>query len=106
MCDKNSISSFVPFCFFGGVPIGKKLVDFQFPVCNLFRKKIVEGQVCYEADVNQHKNDMDEIQFGFIIDTNDEYDAHNLIQIKSKQKSRDTEKRFSSILLKTICMCF
>ena len=112
--DENSISSFIPFCFFGGVPIGKKLVNFQFPVCNLFRKKIVEGKVCYEADVNHHKEDLDNRKFGFIIDTNEEYDAENLIGRKSIQKNKsshlssefktiESENRFS-IFLKTISM--
>ena len=62
--------------------------NFQVPVCNLFRKKIFSGQVCYEADLNQFKDKIDwkralKKGFIFIIDTNDEYDVKNLFQRKS-----------------------
>ena len=46
----------------------------------------MSGQVCYEAEVNQHKEaalDWEEVLqrgFSFIIDTNDEYDVTNLMQ--------------------------
>ena len=62
---------------------GKKVSSFSDPVCNMFREKIVDGQVCYEADINQFKNlEIDwtnayQKGFGFIVDTNDEYDVKN-----------------------------
>ena len=68
---------------------------FSEPVCNIFRKKIVDGQVCYEADVNQFKSNIthweDALQkgFGLIVDTNDEYDVKNLVRrIKPETTSR------------------
>ena len=71
--------------------IGKKLSHFQVPVCSLFRKKIFSGRVCFEADLNQFKNKIDwktalNKGFGFIIDTNDEYDVKNLFQRQASQK--------------------
>ena len=107
--DRNSISAFIPFCSFGlNVDlIGKKLSNFQVPVCSLFRKKIFSGQVCYEADINQFKN-----KISFIVDTNDEYDVKNLIQRQSSNslennlvfnsfKDTEDDNKFA-VMLKTI----
>ena len=82
----------------------------------LFKEKIVAGQVCYEADINQFKHGVNWVEiitegFGFLVDTNDEYDMK-----KFARKSPDpetTKKRFDiykhsetkdtfRILLKTI----
>ena len=81
----NSPSVFIPFCSFGNIK-GRKSGHFQDPVCDLFRERIVSGQVCYEAEVNQHKEEAEDwtevLQkgFSFIIDTNDEYDVTNLMR--------------------------
>ena len=83
---------------------------------------MVEGQVCYEADINQFK-DKDTVNwmaalnrgFGFIVDTNEEYDVKNIydklgVASETTQKTKKsfdvykrpaTEKTFR-ILLKTI----
>ena len=111
--DRNSISAFIPFCSFGlNVDlIGKKLSNFQVPVCSLFRKKIFSGQVCYEADINQFKN-----KISFIVDTNDEYDVKNLIQRQSSNslennlvfnsfKDTEDDNKFA-VMLKTISEIF
>ena len=119
--DDNTISALIPFCSLGydTDPVGKMFDGFQTPVCNLFKETIVAGQVCYEADINQFKNgvnweDIITKGFGFLVDTNDEYDVK-----QSSRKSPDpdttkkTEKSFDiykhsqtenafSILLKTI----
>ena len=82
---KNGLSAFIPFCFLcDNIDIiGKRLEGFEIPVCSLFHEKIVSGQVCYEADVNKFKKKVKWLEalhkgFGFIIDTNDEYDVKNL----------------------------
>ena len=117
--DRNTISAFIPFCSFGFNPdlMGKKLNNFQVPVCSLFRKKIFSGQVCYEADLNQFKNKIDwkralKKGFSFIIDTNDEYDVKNLFQRNSPGSLennleldifKDTEDHHKfTVMLKTI----
>ena len=79
-------SSFIPFCSFAGQMklFGETLSNFQVPVCRLFTEKIVNGQVCYEADISRHKKNVthwDEALHGglnLIIDTNHEYDIKNL----------------------------
>ena len=122
--DEATISAFIPFCTFGDAAdrVGKWFDGFDFPVCSLFRERMVEGQVCYEADINQFK-DKDTVNwvaelnrgFGFIVDTNEEYDVKNFYDSlgvcpetteKTKKsfdvsKRPETEKTFR-ILLKTI----
>ena len=120
--DEATISAFIPFCTFGDVAdrVGKWFDGFDFPVCSLFRERMVEGQVCYEADINQFKDSVNWVEalnrgFGFIVDTNEEYDVKNFYdslgvapEMKQKTKKRfdvykrpETEKTFR-ILLKTI----
>ena len=98
---------------------GEKISKFQVPVCNLFREKIVRGQVCYEADLSQYKDNFtnweEALQIGLtlIVDTNDEYDVRNLLIennnnssngiIKSLTAYKKTEDDDSFIIhLKTI----
>ena len=74
---------------------GEELPNFQVPVCRLFRKKIVNGQICYEADLNQYRDRVkwkEALSSGLnlIIDTNDEYDVKNIIpKIPGKKKLED-----------------
>ena len=91
--EERTNSALIPFCSLGddADPVGKMFDNFQTPVCNLFKEKIVAGQVCYEADINQFKNgvnweDIITKGFGFLVDTNNEYDLK-----KSSRKSPDPE---------------
>ena len=113
-------SVFIPFCFFGDLPLGRQSGHFQDPVCNLFKRKVVRGQICYEADINKFKGKVDDWEealqtgFSFIIDTNDEYDVKNLLEKKSSSSLRSGRPRYRTayqrsvsdkrvnILLKTI----
>ena len=119
--DQRTVSAFIPFCSLGDDAdrVGEMSEGFKTPVCTLFREKILAGQVCYEADINQFKHQVNWVKvltkgFGFLVDTNDEYDVK-----QSSRKSPDpdttkkTEKSFDiykhsqtenafRILLKTI----
>ena len=70
---------------------GTKLRHFQVPVCNIFRETVVNGQVCYEVDVNHVKKNAIDWKsalhegLSLIVDTNDEYDLKNLINIKKRE---------------------
>ena len=85
-------STLIPFCSFGlfeGI-LGEESPDFHVPVCRLFREKIVNGQVCYEADLNQYRdrvNWKEALSSGLslIIDTNDEYDVKNIMEKKDPE---------------------
>ena len=66
------------------------------PICGLFTEKIVKGQVCYEADLNQFKdlvNWEDALQEGLslVIDTNDEYDVKNILEEQSLVRNHQLE---------------
>ena len=54
---KLSLSSFIPYCEFGGDPhtMGQIIAGFDLPVCTSFREKIHNGQLCYGLDVNKLK---------------------------------------------------
>ena len=55
--------------------MGEKIDLFNVPVCNMFTPKILEGQLCYEVNVNEVKDKVDAkeaIKHGliFILDYN------------------------------------
>ena len=89
----------------------------DFPVCGLFTEKIVKGQLCYKAQLNQFKdlvNWRDALQEGLslVIDTNDEYDLKKILEKQSLARNDQMEifpiykqaKNFNSfkIMLQTI----
>ena len=54
--DKNtSPSSFIPFCEFGGnmSALGTKIEQLSVPVCNSFKARVLNDQLCYEVDLNK-----------------------------------------------------
>ena len=56
-----SPTALVPFCVFGGnmSVMGVKIDEFDVPVCNSFRPKVLMDQLCYEVDPNKYKNQID-----------------------------------------------
>ena len=80
--------------------LGEELANFHVPVCRLFREKIVNGQVCYEADLNQFRDKVkweEALSSGLnlIIDTNDEYDVRNIME-KNASEEKKIGKSFNS----------
>ena len=74
-----SPSAFIPFCEFGGnmSAVGVKVDQFDFTACNSFQAKILNGQLCYEADLNtlSDQNNIDKelaIGFNFVMDYNED----------------------------------
>ena len=55
-----SPSALIPFCEFGGNMsiMGTKIEGFQAPVCNSFRPKIFDGQLCYEVDPEIYRSNI------------------------------------------------
>ena len=51
-----SPSAFIPFCEFGGDMLGVKIEHFENPVCNSFKAKVHNDQLCYEVDLEKLKN--------------------------------------------------
>ena len=54
-------SAFIPFCEFGGnmSTLSKNNAAFKLPVCNSFKDKILNDQMCYEVDLNQYNSGHD-----------------------------------------------
>ena len=98
--DQGQRSAFIPFCSFGEKAefFGRELIGLEVPVCSLFRERIVNGQVCYEADINQYKTEDNwevifKVGLSLIIDTNDEYDVRNILERRTLQV-RNSSKIF------------
>ena len=78
-----SPSSFISFCGYGSniSTLAMKIDQFDFPVCNSFRAKVLNDQLCYEVDVNELINRrilIKEIKMGlmFMIDHNEDRQVH------------------------------
>ena len=56
-----SKSAFIPFCEFAGnlSVMGEKIDEFQYPVCNSFKPRIMNDELCYEVDLNKYKDSDD-----------------------------------------------
>ena len=72
-----SPSSFIPFCSLAGnmSVVGATTDRFSAPVCNIFKEVVLEGQLCYQADVNSlrgkvDRNEMVTEGFTFMLDYN------------------------------------
>lgn len=51
-------SSFIPFCSIGSnlSLLGEKIENFSQPVCTAFKPKMLEGQLCYQLDLQEIQN--------------------------------------------------
>ena len=117
---KMSPSAFIPFCEFGGniSGMGVKINQFHVPVCNSFKAKILNDQLCYEVDLNifTNKNNIEnelELGFVFIMDYNEDRQVtfneaqkskHDFSFVKTIDKSDDNQHAF--IYLNTRGTCF
>ena len=43
-------SAFIPFCRVGDHVLGETIRNFSQPVCNVFKPKVFEGQLCYSIN--------------------------------------------------------
>ena len=59
-CDSIK-TALIPFCEFGGnmSVMGVTMDNFDVPVCDSFRPKIVKDQLCYTVDPNEYKHKID-----------------------------------------------
>ena len=75
--------------------MGTKIDQFNVPVCNSFRPKIIQDQLCYTVDPNLYKNQIDlmgELSLSFFVHYNEDRQIYE--NIKSKE--------IHSIILETI----
>ena len=73
--------------------MGVRIEEFDVPVCNSFKAKVLNDQLCYEVDLNRFSN-KDNIENGlksgfvFIMDYNEDRQT-NTIQGKKANTTRD-----------------
>lgn len=120
--EKLSPSSFVPFCEFGGnvSSMGSRIPDFDIPVCNSLKERVLNDQLCYEVDPNDFKNPADtsahDIMEGLtlLIDLNEDRTISNeeedIPEEKNKQglniKANQISKKEMTIFLDTLGKLF
>ena len=91
-----SPSAFIPFCKFGKQNLGIYLKNLDQPVCNIFQKKIIKDQLCYEANLNVSLDihgfsEENKIGLSFMVDTNKD---RQITFDKELSKSSDEESTF------------
>ena len=116
---KDSPSAFIPFCEFSGdmLVMGEKIKDFDYPVCNKFKPKVLNGQLCYQVDVNEFKDKIvdkmiTEPELIFLLDYNEEKmlttnsDPKNDVRKNMfEMQDIDIEKIEAMIYIETIGRC-
>ena len=77
--DQMLPSALIPFCDLGGnmSEMGVKIDQFDVPICNSFKAKVLNDQLCYEVDLNTFSNRYKidkELRsgFAFIMDYNED----------------------------------
>ena len=97
-------SALIPFCSLGGnmTLVGQKIPSFDDPVCSLFKERIVKGRLCYSADINEFRGELDwkeTLQRGvsLVVDTNPEYDMKNLLYPEERKIVTDKLNRYNNI---------
>ena len=80
MVDENKNlypTSLIPFCAFGGneSAMGIKIPQVEVPVCNSFKAKIFNDQLCYTVDPNEYKKKLakqDDLSLELILNYNED----------------------------------
>ena len=83
---KSSLSSFIPFCSFGEKFVGKKIDDYEIPVCDIFKPRNYFDQLCYETNLQNLKDSNiqkigKQLEMGLtlVIDYNEDRQSYNFI---------------------------
>ena len=91
-------SSFIPFCSFGDEFIGSEVNGFDMKVCNIFKPKLYDDQLCYETDLQELKDNdsvnlMNQLELGLtlVLDYNEERQINPL----NSTNGAFPEKKFS-----------
>ena len=109
-------TALIPFCEFNGnmSVMGVKIDQFDVPVCNSFRPKMIRDQLCYTLDPNEYKHRIDlkgEISLSFFIHYNEDRqiestdisdDQFIIIDTIGKTYSKINKRRLSYLRANTI----
>ena len=90
-----SPTALIPFCEFSGnmSVMGVKIDQFDVPVCNSFRPKILRDQLCYTVDPNEYKQK---------IDLKGELSLSLFIHYNEDRQMEDVDEKKPKITIKTI----
>ena len=92
-----SPSAFIPFCsFIGNWSLTGVMTDtFRVPVCNIFEEVVLDGKLCYQADVHKLKKQVDWDKekekivtsgFMFMLDYNEERGIQEVSKDKKEER--------------------
>lgn len=106
-------SSFIPFCWFGKTNVKAKSEKFSAHVCNSFKPKLMNDQVCFDIDPNkylQNGQNADNIVLYLLIDDNkdrqilDSKETQTVDQLKNEDfmPDDDVKQTESLVYLNTI----
>ena len=94
-------SAFIPFCsVFGSMEIaGVKIENFSLPVCRSFKKTLLDGQLCYQIDVNSfiEQDTMTTLQkagLSILVDVNAEYERFEISSREEVKIFQDFTEEF------------
>ena len=97
---KMSPTAFIPFCSFGGdmLVVGAENENYAYPLCNSFKPKVRNDQLCYEIDLESFKDPdkiVKQLKYGLvlILDYNDER------QMSKENIGIKNVKEFENILI-------
>ena len=105
--DKNgflSPTAFIPFCSFGGdmKKMGATNEQYDVPVCNSFKSKIRNNQLCYQVDLVDYKdtnNIENQLKEGLVlvVDYNEERQMPQLMAHKKAEKENSVKIHLETI---------
>ena len=94
-------SAFIPFCsVFGSMEsVGEKVDNFSVPVCTSFKKTILDGELCYQIDVNSfiQADTLTTVQkagLSILVDVNSEFDKLDISSREEVQLFQDFTEEF------------
>ena len=98
-----SPSAFIPFCSFGGnmSVMGRSFNNFSSPICDKFKHTFLDGQLCYQVDVNDLRNKVDKKKMAsngivLLLDYNFER------TVKLEEEERNENKGEARIYIETL----
>ena len=70
--------------------MGRRISQFDVPVCDSFQTKILNDQLCYTVDPNKFKEETLENSLTFYVDTNIDRQYPNKVQLDEHNKKEFT----------------
>ena len=95
-----SPSAFIPFCEFGGdmSVMGIKIEQFDNPVCNCFKARVLNDQLCYEVDLEDFKSSSQlhrQLKLGLVFFM--DYNEDKQLILENSSRSEDILSRGQAI---------